>query len=430
MKDFFKKIIVLILTAEAKLLLRRHRPMIIAVTGSVGKTSMKDAIYTVIKKHVSARKSEKSFNSEIGVPLTVLGLPNAWHNPFLWLKNIVDGLYIALFSRSYPAYLILETGVDRPGDMEKLTSWVKPDIVVLTRFPDVPVHVEFFSDPEAVVEEKMKLVTALKPEGVVIYNHDDEVITNALKGVRQQAIGFSRFLPAQFVASDDEVFYNDDQPAGIAFTVTHFSEVERVKVSGVVGLQLLYTYTGALAVGMQCGISLRDAARALEEHQPAPGRMRILSGLKGSVILDDTYNSSPAAAEQALRTLKELKHAKRRIAVLGDMLELGRFSAREHERIGEIVADCADVLFTIGIRSQRTAEAALAHGLPETVIFQYEDSARAGRELQAYLQPGDVVLVKGSQGMRAERVVEEVMQEPERAAELLVRQDEAWRAIV
>ncbi len=429
MKDFFRKIIVLILTAEAKLLLKRHKPMIIAVTGSVGKTSMKDAIYSVIKKHVSARKSEKSFNSEIGVPLTVLGLPNAWHNPFLWLKNIVDGLYIALFSRSYPAYLILETGVDRPGDMDRLTAWVKPDIVVLTRFPDVPVHVEFFSDPEAVVAEKMKLVTALNPEGVVIYHHDDEMITQALRDVRQQAIGFSRFLPSQFVASGDEVFYTDDQPAGISFVVTHFTETQKIRVSGVVGLQLLYTYMGAIAVGMQCGISLQDAAYALSEHQPAPGRMRVLPGLKGSVLIDDTYNSSPAAAEQALRTLKELKHAKRRVAVLGDMLELGRFSAREHERIGEIVATCADALFTIGIRSQKTAEAALAHGLPETAIFQYEEAGRAGRELQAYLEPGDVVLVKGSQGMRTERVVEEVMQEPDRAPELLVRQDEEWKAI-
>ncbi len=429
MKEFFKQVIVFILTAEAKVLLKRHKPMIIAVTGSVGKTSTKDAIYSVLKKHVSARKSEKSYNSEIGVPLTVLGLPNAWHNPFLWLKNLVDGLFVALFSRSYPAYLILETGVDRPGDMARLTAWVKPDIVVLTRFPDVPVHVEFFSDPEAVVAEKMKLVEALKPEGVVIYNHDDEIISAALREVRQQAIGFSRFLPAQFMASSDEIFYVDDQPAGITFTVTHLGQSETVRVHGVIGLQLLYTYTGAIAVGMQCGISLQEAAQAIGEHQPAPGRMRIIPGLKGSVIIDDTYNSSPTAAEQALRTLKELKHTKRRIAVLGDMLELGRFSAREHERLGEIASECADVLFTIGIRAQKIAEAALGHGLSEAVIFQYEDSARAGRELQAYLEPGDVVLVKASQGIRAERVVEEVMQHPEQASELLVRQDTAWQSI-
>jgi UDP-N-acetylmuramyl pentapeptide synthase len=427
MKELFKKIVVSILTAEAKLLLSRHKPVIIAITGSVGKTSTKDAIYSVIKKHVSARKSEKSFNSEIGVPLTVLGLPNAWNNPFLWLKNIVDGAMEAFFSKSYPAYLILETGVDRPGDMERLTTWIKPDMVVLTRLPDVPVHVEFFSGPEAVIAEKMKLVEALKPEGVVIYNHDDQIIQAQLGSIRQQAIGYSRFLPSQFVASNDTIYYEDDLPAGMKFTVTHFGESQSIKVSGGVGLPHLYTYLAAVAVGQQCGIALKDVADALLEHVPAPGRMRIMPGLKGSLIIDDTYNASPIAMEQALLTLKEIRHTKRRIAVLGDMLELGRFSAREHERIGEIAAGTVDALFTIGVRARKIAESALEFGLDEENIFQYEDAARAGRELQAYLQPGDAVLVKASQGIRAERVVEEVMQHPEQAASLLVRQDEAWK---
>lgn len=427
MKNLFKQIVVYILTTEAKLLLKRHKPIIIAVTGNVGKTSMKDAIYTVLKKHVAARKSEKSFNSDIGVPLTVLGLPNAWNNPFLWAKNLVDGLFIALFSKEYPAYLILETGVDRPGDMKKLAEWIKPNIVVLTRFPEVPVHVEFFVDPKAVIDEKMQLVRALKPEGVVIYNHDDQLIQAELQNIRQQAIGYSRYLSSQFVAKNDEIYYVDDVPAGTQFEVVHFNETQTVKVAEVIGLQFVYTYTGALAVAMQCGVSLTDAAASLRDHQPSPGRMRIIKGLKGSVIIDDTYNASPAAVEQALLTMKEIKHAKRKIAVLGDMLELGRFSAREHERIGELVPSCVDVLFTLGIRSQKIAELALQHGLDEAKIFQYDDVARAGRELQAMLAPGDVVLVKASQGIRAERVVEEVMQEAERAGELLVRQDTAWQ---
>lgn len=430
MKDILKKIIVAILTFEAGILIRRRKPFVIAVTGSVGKTSMKDAIYTVLKRHVSARKSEKSFNSDIGVPLTVLGLPNGWNNPFIWLKNILDGLYIALLSKDYPNYLILETGVDRPGDMKNLTSWLKPDIVVLTRFPDVPVHVEFFSSPEAVIEEKMKLVEALKPEGVVIYNHDDTIIQAQLGSIRQQTIGYSRYLPTHFTASNDEVYYKDDSPKGISFTVKHLEQSQNVKAESAVGTQLVYTYTGAIAVAMQCGISMADAAHSLNSHLPPPGRMRIIPGLKGTTIIDDTYNSSPIAAEQALITLSELRYGKRKIAILGDMLELGRFSSREHEKIGELVARSADVLFTLGIRSQRTAEAALSHGMDESVIFQYDDVERAGKELQNYLKPGDIVLIKASQGIRAERVVEEVMQHPENAKELLVRQDETWKAKV
>jgi UDP-N-acetylmuramoyl-tripeptide--D-alanyl-D-alanine ligase len=426
MKNVFKQIIVNILVFESKVILRRHKPTIIAITGSVGKTSMKDAVYSAIKKSHSTRKSEKSFNSDIGVPLTILGLPNAWNNPILWLKNIIDGFFIAFFSKHYPEYLVLETGVDRPGDMEKLTRWLKPDIVVLTRFPDVPVHVEFFNSPEMVVREKMYLVEALKSDGLVVYNHDDMIIQAQLESIRQKAIGYGRYLDTQYNAKADQIIYHDDVPVGTSFTLEHMGEKFEVKVMGSIGAQLVYTYAGAIATAAAIGISIGEAVESLKEHTPPPGRMRILKGIKGTVIIDDTYNSSPIAAEHALQTLKEIKYAKRKIAVLGDMLELGRFSAREHERIGELVTSCADVLVTLGIRSRKTAEDALAFGLHEAKIFQYEDVAKAGKELQNFLQPGDVILVKASQSIRAEKVVEEIMAEPEKAGELLVRQDTAW----
>ena len=155
--------------------------------------------------------------------------------------------------------------------------------------------------------------------------------------------------------------------------------------------------------------------------------MCLLSGIKNSLIIDDTYNSSPTAVESALLSLKELKGAKRKIAILGDMLELGHFSSREHEKVGELVPKCADVLITLGVRSRKIAKVALEFGMNEEFIFQYDDVMRAGRELQNYLQPGDVVLVKASQSIRAEKIVEEIMADPELASELLVRQDEAWK---
>ena len=427
MKKIFKDIVVFILIFESKVLLRRHHPIIIAITGSVGKTSMKDAIFSILKRHYPTRKSEKSFNSDIGVPLTILGLPNAWNNPFLWLKNIIDGFFIAFFSKDYPEYLILETGIDRPDDMSKLTSWMKPDLVVLTRLPDVPVHVEYFSDPQAVINEKMKLVEALKPEGMVIYNQDDQIIQTEIKSVRHKVIGFSRYLQSQYTASNDQIYYHDDIPAGLSFDLDDLNAKYTVKISGVLGSQHVYTYAGAIATVAQCGVSVSDAVIALTTHESPPGRMRIIKGIKGSVIIDDTYNSSPTAAEQAIIALKEIRHAKRKIAVLGDMLELGRFSAREHERVGELVASSADMLLTIGVRSRKIAEAALEYGLSEKMIFQYDDVNKAGRELQNIIKSGDVILVKASQSIRAEKIVEEVMQDPDKASELLVRQDMAWQ---
>ena len=427
MKQVFKKIVVAVLTFEAKVLLRRTKPFIIAITGSVGKTTTKDAIFTVLKNHKKTRKSQKSFNSEIGVPLSILGLPNAWGNPFLWLKNFFDGFIIAFFSRNYPEVLVLECGVDRPGDMAVLTKWLSPDIVVMTRLPDVPVHVEFFGTPEAVVAEKMELLKALKPNGVFIYNHDDVKLKDAVKEVRQSAVGFSRYLPTHFTASSDAIVYHNDEPVGSTFTLTHLQESVLIKVMGSIGMQNAYTFAAAAAVASQFDISLPQVAQSLLEHQSPPGRMRMIPGIKGTLIIDDTYNSSPVAVEAALTSLSEIRGAKRKIAVIGDMLELGQFSSRAHEKVGEQVPSCADVLFTLGVRARKIAETAVEFGLHEKNVFQHDDVVRAGRELQAFIKPGDVVLIKASQGIRAEKIVEEIMAHPEMASSLLVRQDSSWK---
>ncbi len=427
MKNLFKNIVVAILSWEARMLLKRTKPKVIGITGSVGKTSTKDAIYAVLKGHVRVRKSEKSFNSELGVPLSVLGLPNGWNNPILWLKNIIDGFLTAIHPSDYPDVLVLEMGVDRPGDMAKLMSWIQPDVVVLTRLPDVPVHVEYFATPEAVIAEKRVLVDALKPEGVLVYNQDDEKVRRIAESIHQQAIGYSRYSLSQFTASSDKVIYEKGNAKALEFTLTHLDTASLMYVQGSLGVQHAYNYAAAAAVGSLFGISIEDATRALRDHLPPAGRMRLIPGIKETTVLDDTYNSSPVACERALQTLKELKGVKRRIAVLGDMLELGQYSVREHERMGELVAHTADVLITVGVRARGIARGALEHGMSEKVIFQYEEVERAGKELQEMLHPGDMILVKGSQGIRLEKLVEEIMSEPEKAGELLVRQSDAWK---
>lgn len=427
MKNLLKNIVVAVLSWEARMLLKRTKPKIIGITGSVGKTSTKDAIYAVLKDHVRVRKSEKSFNSEIGVPLSVLGLPNGWSNPVLWFKNIIDGLLIALHPGEYPHVLVLEMGVDRPGDMARLMGWIQPDIVVLTRLPDTPVHVEYFDTPAAVVAEKKVLVDALKPDGVLVYNQDDEAVRKIAEGVRQQTIGYSRYSLSQFTASSDKVIYEKGNAKALEFTLTHLNKASLMYVQGSLGVQHAYNYAAAAAVGSLFNISIEDATQALKDHVPPAGRMRLISGIKDTTILDDTYNSSPVACERALQTLKELKGVKRRIAVLGDMLELGQYSVREHERMGALAAQTTDVLITVGVRARGIARGALEHGMSEKVIFQYEEVDRAGKELQEMLHPGDMVLVKGSQGTRLEKLVEEIMAEPEKASEYLVRQSSQWK---
>lgn len=429
MKTAMKSVVVSILTFEASLLLRRARPKIVAVTGNVGKTSTKDAIYHVLKGKVRSRKSEKSYNSEIGVPLSVLGLENAWSNPWLWIKNIVDGFFIALFPGKYPEVLILEMGVDRPGDMKRLTAWLRPDVVVLTRLPDVPVHVEYFDSPEAVVAEKLILVDALKSDGVLVYNLDDEKIRQAAENVRHRAISYGRYSEAEFKVSDDDVVYENGLPKGLMFRITTPKSEGDFLLDGVVGTSHLYTFAAAAAVGDLFDIEVKDAALALRDFMPPPGRMRLIAGVKETMIIDDTYNSSPVAVERALSSLLEVKGFARKVAILGDMLELGRFSIEEHKKVGRQAAECADLLITIGVRARSIAEGALEAGMSEKNIIQYETSEGAAKELDSLIKPGDLILVKGSQGRRMERIVEEIMKEPEAAEKLLVRQSQAWKGI-
>ncbi len=427
MKEIFKKIVVAILTFEAKMLLKRTRPQIIAITGSVGKTSIKDAIYEVLKGNIHVRKSEKSFNSEIGVPLSVLGLPNAWNSPLQWFKNIIDGALLVIHPGAYPKLLVLEMGVDRPGDMDKLTAWIHPDVVVLTRFPDVPVHVEYFDSPEAVAREKQKLATALKADGVLVYNQDDEKVARVAQDTFQQSIGYSRYSLSPFTASADKIIYENGVAIGFEFLLTHLDKAVLMRATGSLGVQHAYNYAAAAAVASVFNIGIESVAESLRTHLPPPGRMRLIPGIKDTLIIDDTYNSSPTASERSLITLGELRGVKRRIAVLGDMMELGQFSIREHERIGRLVPQSADILVTIGVRARGFSKGALDAGMSEKNIFEYDDAMKAGRELQTFIKAGDVLLVKGSQSIRAERLVEELMAEPEKAEELLVRQGDAWK---
>ncbi len=413
--------------------MRRYKPRIVAVTGSVGKTSTKDAIYSVIARGAYVRRSEKSFNSEIGIPLTILGCPNAWGNPLRWLMNFVDGLTLILFPSRYPQWLVLEVGADRPGDIRSLAGWLPVDVAVITRLPEVPVHVEFFDSPEAVMEEKAAIIDALKPGGALVLFGDDER-TNMLQhrlpapDARVLLFGFNdecdvRGEEISILKEEGE----SQMPVGMSARINIAGTSIPLEVAGAVGAHAFLPTLGAAAVGHALGKDPEQILEGLKDYEPPPGRMRLLPGLKGSVIIDDTYNASPAATIAALDTFAFLAPKGRKIAAIGDMLELGRHSVEEHRKIGERVARTCDVLLTVGFRARDIAQGALDSGMPDSAIFQYEDSQKAGKELEDLLRPGDCVLVKGSQSIRMERAVEEIMLEPERAEELLVRQDEEWR---
>ncbi len=430
MKTFLKKIIIAIITWQAKQILRKYKPRVVAVTGSVGKTSTKDAIYSVLKTSFKVRKSDKSFNSEIGIPLTILGCPNGWSNFGIWSQNLIKGFSLILFKKSYPAWLVLEVGADRPGDIRSVAKWLHPDVVVITKFSKVPVHVEFFSSPEAVMEEKKSLAWALKPNGVLILNHDDEDVLVTAEKSKAQTITYGLSEQANIIASNYSIMYEtkgNKFPTGIAFKVDYEGSSVPIVVKHSLGRTHLYPLLAAVAVAVSEGLNLVTISSALNEHVVPPGRMNLIEGNKESMIIDDTYNSSPVALQEALATFKEIKKNRYKIAVLGDMLEIGKYTVEEHHKAGEKVAKIADLLVTVGLRSRQIAQGALDGGMSEKNIFQFEASLEAGRFIETILEPGDILLVKGSQGARMEKIVEEIMAHPEDKEKLLVRQDREWQ---
>ncbi len=432
MRRLFKSLVASILTAEARLVLGRYAPSIVGITGSVGKTSTKDAVYAALAGKAFVRKSEKSFNSEIGIPLTVLGVPNGWMNPLVWIQDIVDGLLLVLFRARYPEWLVLEVGADRPGDIRSAARWLPLDIAIVTRLPDVPVHVEYFESPEAVAEEKRAIIAALKPSGTLILCADDErVMKFAAEAGGRRVITFGFSGNADVRGEGAEILYSEGpvpKAAGMRMVVRAGEERADATVFGTAGKAALMPLLAAAAVGKALDIPLADTLRSFEHHfTPTPGRMRLLEGVKKTLVIDDSYNASPAAVESALETLSRINASGRKIALLGDMLELGRYSVEEHRKIGARAAHTVDVLATVGFRARDAAEAALGSGMASSAILQFEDSAKAGEELAQMVSEGDVILIKGSQSMRMERAAFELLAEPERARELLVRQEEEWK---
>jgi len=431
MKKTFKKIIVLIITWQAKIVVKKYHPKIIAITGSVGKTSTKDAIFTVLSKFKTVRKSEKSFNSEVGLPLTILGLPNGWDDPFIWFENIIRGFYQIIFKVSYPEYLVLEVGVGKPGDIKKnVVPWLKTDVVIITRFPDKPVHVEFFGSVEKIIEEKSALISSLKKNGILILNHDDEKVYSLHLKSNHKTVSFGSNDNATYRSVYPTYLYTTRNglkvPNGINFKLLYEGNTFPVNLPNILGVHNIGQAASAVACAHMLGCDLLESIKAVSEYMTPPGRLSLIEGINNSVIIDDTYNSSPVAMEAAIEVLKEVE-GKRKIAVLGDMLELGKFTVEEHHLVGEHIVGVADILVVVGPRAKTIAEGALEKGFHQKEIYTFDSSKTAAKFLEGVVEEGDIVLIKGSQGVRLERAVESVMEHKELRTTLLCRQDKEWK---
>lgn len=431
MKKIFKKIIVSIITFQAKLVIKKYNPKIIAITGSVGKTSTKDAVFTILSKFKKVRKSEKSFNSEIGLPLTILGLPNGWDNPLIWLENVIKGFFMILFKKPYPEYLVLEVGVGKPGDIKKnVIPWLKPDVVIVTCFPDKPVHVEFFGSVEEIIEEKSSLAYAIKKDGILILNHDDEKVYNLHQKSKCKTISFGVNENATYHSIYPTYLYKTSGeikiPIGLNFKLEYDGNTFPVNLPNILGAHNIGQATSAIACAHELGCDLLESINAISEYKNPAGRLSLLEGINNSVIIDDTYNASPVAMNAAIELLRELS-GKRKIAVLGDMLELGKYTEEEHLLVGKNIVGVADILVVVGPRAKSIKEGAILNGFSQKEIYNFDSSKTVAKFLEGIVEEGDVVLIKGSQGVRLERATEAIMEHKELKKTLLCRQDKEWQ---
>ena len=236
MKTIFKKIIAYILKTESRLVLLKYKPKVIAITVSVGKTSTNDAVYAVFSKLAYVRKSEKSFNSEIGLPLTILGLPNGWSNPLIWFSNIWSGLWLIIWPHKYPKWIILEVGINKPGDMMKVVSWLKTYVVIITAIGETPAHIEFFNSRKNLIEEKSLLIKTLKKDGLLVLNRDDESVLEMKNQCKNLTITYGFKEGADMLGSSDFISYDvENKPEGIIFRIDEGGRSLPVIIEGVFG---------------------------------------------------------------------------------------------------------------------------------------------------------------------------------------------------
>ncbi|OGD65817.1 hypothetical protein A3F08_01880 [Candidatus Berkelbacteria bacterium RIFCSPHIGHO2_12_FULL_36_9] len=371
--------------------LNQTHPDIIGVTGSVGKSSAKEAIFCVLKEKYKNKiiKSAGNFNSEIGTPLSILGFKLA---PYLWQWPFI--LLIAFF-RSYInefnplkniSILVLEFAADMPGDIYYLTSFIKPKIAVITYIGEA--HLEFFESIDAIAMEKANLVRALPYDGWSVLNFDNEYCRKIGSAKKDKVIFYGLNKKADLWASNIEI--NKD---GTNF-ILHSKIKEKEVHIKTIGKQQVYAVLAAICVGMKYNLEIDGIINSLTEYQSLPGRDLIIRGINDSYIIDSSYNANPTSMKAALETLRNIKTNGKKIAVLGGMKEIGKISSKAHKEIAETAQKIADQVILVGddFKSEKADK-------------WFINSGQATDFLLDRIEKDDIILIKGSHALEMNIIV-------------------------
>jgi UDP-N-acetylmuramoyl-tripeptide--D-alanyl-D-alanine ligase len=351
----------------------RFSPRVIGITGSVGKTTTKEITAAVLHQRFVTLKNQGNLNNEIGLPLTVLEL-NEQHQR-----------------------VVLEMGMYDLGEIAQLCHIAQPHVGVVTNVG--PVHLERLGTIERITQAKTELVQALPAGGVAILNADDPRVAAMASRTQARILWYGLNPTADLWADEIEGEGLD----GIRFRFHYRQEILHVRVP-LLGRHSVHTALRAAAVGLVEGLSWEEIVRGMQQLDV---QLRLIAsrGFNGATLLDDTYNASPASTMAALNLLADLPAPNgRRIAVLGDMLELGSYEEEGHRKVGVRAADVVDLLITVGQRARLIADEAVAAGIARAKVLALDTAETALVELRSIMGPGDVVLVKGSRAARMDEI--------------------------
>lgn len=432
MIKIFKKIIELKLRFYAKLVLKKYKPDIIGITGSVGKTSAKEAIYAVLSSKFKVRKNIKNYNNEIGVPLSILGPESGYKNVFIWLGIFIKAWLLILFrQKDYPQVLVLEMGADKPGDIKYLIDFAPCKIGVVTAI--APVHLEFFKTMERIVKEKQIIVSHLKQDEFAILNGDDTEVLKMKEKTKAKVLTFGfkndvdiKAFEPNIMKGGAESKWVDYSIQGISFKVAYQGANVPFFLNAVFGEHQVLAALAAIGCGIAYKMNMVEISEALKKYVSPAGRMKLIPGIKHTFIIDDSYNSSPSACLAALDVVKKIEIDGEKYAAFGEMAELGDYTEQGHREVGRAAAKLINYLITVGEKTKYIADEAVKSGMDKDHVFSFDYNDEAGEFIKNRIKTGDLILVKGSQVSRMERVVEELMAEPEDAEKHLVRQGSEW----
>ncbi len=355
---------------------RKYGTPVVALTGSNGKTTTKEMIAACLEMAFPILKTKGNLNNLIGVPLTLLGLTEK--------ERVV----------------VLEMGMNVPGEIRRLTEIAEPDVGMITNVQTV--HLEGMGSLERLKEEKGELFRRMRRNGTILVNQDDPRVIDLASDYPGQKITFGIEHPAEVMAKEIRL----KGAEGTSFTLILEGEVVEIHLR-LLGRHFVPNALSAMAVACLFGVEVKQAKKALENFQPFPMRMEVVPLKGGETLINDAYNANPYSMEIALETLVEVKKRGRAIAVLGDMLELGYFTKEAHERIGQKVSQLSiDFLLALGEEAPVVVESAIRYGFPMERARIVESHSEAISLLRQMIQDGDWILIKGSRRMAMEKIVE------------------------